>query len=637
LEIGAGRDIFLHFLNRDSRQLFGIYGRLPGTAERALLEEALNVAVMLTRDAVYCPPGFLLEDPLVRTIVSEKLAFREARVLRLPVRESLDELWAKKEHEYANIRESYEGLFDAQGRKFVEENARLLVDRPFQVSSLLVSRWENAPDDKDSWSADYVRRFPAGVVDVFRRIPRVLAEEGRAVTWEAISRRVSEVATRHPSYRGLVQHIYFGLYVELLDLEVITSLPGFRTDFGLSQAKLAYSYESFVEASQAAEVWQYFLHLSDQDIVALRRTSSYFDFRGAYFALCAESSTPIELREALARGASMRSHELGKQPMAARSGQEQLPIFGLEPERLDVLATRLAIVCNGGLEAIQEQVRQSQDAQVKRRLRTMVRNPNRAKARIAIFAPLPEERKLFVAKLGLTAAKDKFFRWEGEITDATIVLYSVASMGRVPAAVATSRLFAHDSDFDALVVAGFAGGFSESETKKGDILVPSYIADLAARKIKTALDARPSRSIRPVPYTVNTELQGYLDSHFDQKAWAVIATREIDWPAGTYPVIKSGKPIVCGDEVVASDKHRSELLDAWPEASGVEMESGGVFAAADALAGKSLTRCVLRVVTDMADPSKSDDSWRRRGAETLASLIRAIDWTAVVSQERDAV
>jgi nucleoside phosphorylase len=59
------------------------------------------------------------------------------------------------------------------------------------------------------------------------------------------------------------------------------------------------------------------------------------------------------------------------------------------------------------------------------------------------------------------------------------------------------------------------------------------------------------------------------------------------------------------------------------------MEAGGVCAAA---ATFGMAPAVIRCVSDLADPSKSDDEWRRRAMKTLAHLIENIDFGVLLRQ-----
>ena len=54
------RNIFLHFLNRDTREIFRVYEVLGKPQHAQILREPLNAAALLCEDACYAPPGFVL-------------------------------------------------------------------------------------------------------------------------------------------------------------------------------------------------------------------------------------------------------------------------------------------------------------------------------------------------------------------------------------------------------------------------------------------------------------------------------------------------------------------------------------------------------------------------------------------------
>jgi nucleoside phosphorylase len=76
------------------------------------------------------------------------------------------------------------------------------------------------------------------------------------------------------------------------------------------------------------------------------------------------------------------------------------------------------------------------------------------------------------------------------------------------------------------------------------------------------------------------------------------------------------------DEVVTSIEHADALRGHYHKLAAVEMESGGVCAAAKHF---DVPVAVIRCVSDQADPSKTDDVWRPRAMKTIISLLQFID------------
>ncbi|MBV9158486.1 MAG: hypothetical protein JO097_19660 [Acidobacteriaceae bacterium] len=109
------RNVFLDFLNRDSREIYGL-NDLPRETHIAFLTEALSVAIFLCRDYCVLPIGFLAESRLCREVLLKRRAeYIYQRLIRLSIKEyNLDQFWQKKEHQYAPFREKYQGLFDPE-------------------------------------------------------------------------------------------------------------------------------------------------------------------------------------------------------------------------------------------------------------------------------------------------------------------------------------------------------------------------------------------------------------------------------------------------------------------------------------------------------------------------------------------
>jgi nucleoside phosphorylase len=635
---GVGRNVFLDFLNRDTRQIFGVFRYLDPTTHVRVLGQALNLSVLLCRDICLAPPGFLAEDRLVRTVLRQKQEFRDARLIRLPIRETLDDFWSKKEREYRDVRAAYEGLFDKEGQRFVDENRHLLLDRNFEVGPVLVQQWEQAPDRPGYWR-DRRDRFPPEVVELFRRVPAGLLAEGKAVTWASISKRITEVAHRHPDYRRLVQHIYFSIYTTAFDLEVIRGIPYVIDNFGLHSGALFYDFEAIGTVIRPTRLWSALIDAPASVVVALRETPQYFRFRRAAWTLCRESGSYFRLREAMALTEVEREALRMETPGADRvagSGSELALFPAHRRQDLEAFAERLSLAAEAGLRRLEKMAPTARTTAASRMISSGVSHERflamtDRPVTIGLFVPLREERRVLIPTLRLTNQSSGDLVWTGALMDGvTAHLYSADHMGRVPAAVATARYLTRHAP-DALVVLGIAGGFAEADVEVGDILVPHSVADLASRKVTSAGSTADGR-VRPEPYQLSTRLGRYLETTFDYEAWAGRARVEADWPDGRMPRFGphgTGGVLASGDEVVASDEHRSTLLTAWPGLLGVEMEAGGVLAAVKEFRD-GLPVMQVRAVSDMADPAKSNDEWRLRGVKTIAQLVAAVDWRAVL-------
>jgi nucleoside phosphorylase len=247
-----------------------------------------------------------------------------------------------------------------------------------------------------------------------------------------------------------------------------------------------------------------------------------------------------------------------------------------------------------------------------------------------VFAALEEERRILARELKFTSIRGETIQ-RGQLPDGTqAFLYGGKLMGRVPAAVETSYLLAQHPETSMILVAGLAGGFPEKKVEPGHLIVPFQIADLASRKITSVDDATDSR-VRPQAFELDQRFGNYLDTPASDE-WLREACDEYDWPRDRRPMLRIGGPMVCLDEVVADKAYRAKLQEQWGgQLLGVEMESGGVIAAARRFKGLSMPLFQIRAVSDSSDPAKSDDSWRKLGMQTISSIIRRIVWEEVLT------
>jgi nucleoside phosphorylase len=181
-----------------------------------------------------------------------------------------------------------------------------------------------------------------------------------------------------------------------------------------------------------------------------------------------------------------------------------------------------------------------------------------------------------------------------------------------------------------VLVVGLAGGFAESASVPGHIIIATKVVDLAMRKVVDE-ESGATTHFRPENHQMHSQLmKQILSDDFDQDDWKAEACRKFDWPSDRRPSLHTG-PLASADEVVASDEWRKNILTGKggdPKLLGVEMEAGGVCAAA---AAHGVPVSMLRVISDHADPAKADDHWRKLGMRTLADLLQNITLSRVVN------
>lgn len=167
------------------------------------------------------------------------------------------------------------------------------------------------------------------------------------------------------------------------------------------------------------------------------------------------------------------------------------------------------------------------------------------------------------------------------------------SAGRISAALTTYEYLSEAVKVppSLFLVLGMAGGFAAAGVKRGDVVVATSIVDLSERKIFGAADG--ARQARAQTFEV------------DQRV-----VRAVNDDVGHNFALHFGA-IASGDEVVASAAYADLLRgEHHSKPIAVEMEAGGVAAAARWGARPAIPFGVIRGISDLADEQKEDDEYR---------------------------
>jgi nucleoside phosphorylase len=614
-------NFFLHFLNRDSREIFGLYRFQNDHSHYRLLRRALNASVLLCENFCIMPPGFVIEDEIAFSLAESQRAFLESRILQFPIRESsLSEYAEKKRAEYYPMRNRYSGLFDDSRLEFLGRNAQGLIHRKAHISEGILAGWQQGADtEKRIWSS--IRKdVDAKVIREIQQIPRDLHEEGTALTWSAIGPKLPIGAQRSSAdLRNVLQYTYFKQYCAEFGLIVLSAIPYMIEEFYLPRKANVYSYKRFSEYLDCFELTQILLEGRASFLMRVKKMPGFVSFVDAYaqFAEFCKTDTDLTFQASIVAGESKfdwpsfakRHRSLIQEP----SDLESLELEHAFKQTADRFTERF------GLE--------------KRALSGKDPNKKTSSSKIevismpdiVIFVALDEELEVLAKELNLKRSHLSPSA-TGVVGGTSIDVISPKEMGRVPAAVETAKyLESHRKALPSLIIiVGLAGGFPEQKSDRGHIICATTVVDLANRKVVDEESGTSSTKFRRRDFNLAQALQNVLSSEaFGMKEWSDSIIE--DWPKDRRPSVHYG-PLASVDEVVSSLDWRRKLLSAHDKLLGVEMEAGGVCAAAEKYGVKV---CMLRAVSDNADPSKGDDKWRTIGMKALARLLAKLPFEAV--------
>ena len=620
------RDLFLHFLNRDTREVFN-FSVMQDRDHRRVVSRALNAAVALCEDRCIAPPGFVVEDVIAFELAELQRAYLKASIIQFPLRENnLAEFAEKKRVGYEPMRNRYSGLFDDSRIGFLGHHAQGLIRRKSRITENILEDWRSGPEAGHRAWKEVKGLLRPSQIETITRIPIELNDRGTALTWAAISPELPESGLdARIELRNVLQHTYFNQYCAEFNLVVLKNIPYIVHDFRLPMKPKSYDFKRFSKFLSVFGLDNIVLGAPADLLVALRQRDGFISFVDAYVALAETGHAATDTGLVFAAGLAARRTRIDW----SRLDQRRLDLFELSPVEVLELDDMLREAATALNDAYGLPTRIAFAGIDPARPSRTDRSPivvNSIEAELVIFVALEEELDVLAKELNL--AKGHLSPAAvGHIAETAVDVICPKEMGRVPAAVAMATYMAKRKDKPKLVlIVGLAGGFQENGTEVGHAIGVTTVVDLAHRKVQDDKSRGTTQKFRRRDFNLRSAVNDVLTSqHFDEKAWRDDAHDRFDWPSDRRPSIHKGA-VASVDEVVSSDDWRRQLLNGHDKLLGVEMEAGGVCAAVER---DSIPVCMLRIVSDNADPSKADDQWRRRGMRTLASLLTKLPFDRV--------
>ena len=286
-------NLLLHFLNRHALDLVGVSHKIsPGSRARTFLEQAFRSAILLSETAAVMPPGFFLESEVGFELVSKSPDLIELGLLEFPMRElRLGDMIEKKRSEYASARHEFTGLFDDKRLAHLDQLAPKFISRKTKIGLEATDRWSAGPDTDGNWQ-EILSVLSPDAVEIVRNAPRLLREDGAALTWPALIDYLNdEILNGQMPVRLALQQNYFELYIKEYKLGLLHELP-YRFDAFMPQdTPRQYPYTSFVQLLKVMGLSSV-LKLSAQRLAYLKLQPGWTRFADAFVQLAPKPDFP---------------------------------------------------------------------------------------------------------------------------------------------------------------------------------------------------------------------------------------------------------------------------------------------------------------------------------------------------------
>jgi nucleoside phosphorylase len=196
---------------------------------------------------------------------------------------------------------------------------------------------------------------------------------------------------------------------------------------------------------------------------------------------------------------------------------------------------------------------------------------------------------------------------------------SAPQMGMPAAALASAKLIQHFRPRN-LVMGGIAAAV-RGQAEFGDILVADASFDLGSGKLKK-VGKKSILHPDPLPLRGTQGLLSLLKQHVDNDALHKIRSK---WPGAKPSSVLSIRygTIGSGAAVIADSAFTEDVQDHWRKLLGIDLETYGVYYAANHVIEPRPSVVAIKSVTDFADEEK-DDKWREYAAFTSSRVIEIL-------------
>jgi len=305
------KNIFLHFLNYDTQEVFSLTKRYTKAQLTASLVHALKIAILLCKEYTFMSLGFPYESELTRAVLQRVRPFLEEGLIRFVLRErDIEAFLSKKQsgmyYRYRNL-PNYEAFFRKSAKAIFKDLGATLLARETKIGSYCIEKWEkdnlnfNVPGWKAVYSFITDRRDRRTFQKLMLSLPREY--ENAAFIWPSVEESLPAMSDEmRYAIRRMFESYYYQAYLEEYDASVLYDLPFSTDSFALDERwSPVCSYRCYEEWLKMIGVGPYVKWSSVDDVVALRFRPQMITLNGTYARAASLSGGIDSLREECAK------------------------------------------------------------------------------------------------------------------------------------------------------------------------------------------------------------------------------------------------------------------------------------------------------------------------------------------------
>lgn len=302
----VSHNIFLHFLNKDTQDIFGLIQK-EKKSDINKLKRGVNASILLCREYCFIPLGFYFESINTRRVILENLDFLEEGLLRICIREAdINEYIEKKQSHlqaFADDISAYRAFYNKEIIEKLIDIGPSYLKRNVRVGDYCIEKWEKQhyllyeSNTGDMYNA-YNRI--KGIKDLFNITISInnaaIETRNGAFVWSTIYKRLKELGVSdkeiYNKLRIYFEKYYYEAYLTEYNATILYDfyILDRGNDFYLKKDYPSISnYSWFLEFVKCLGIEEC-LDASSEDIIALRYCPEFIKLTEMYRDICDDDS-----------------------------------------------------------------------------------------------------------------------------------------------------------------------------------------------------------------------------------------------------------------------------------------------------------------------------------------------------------
>ncbi len=310
-------NIFLHFLNKDTQDIFGITDSTDAKTINKICC-GINASVLLCEDYCFFPLGFIYESEITRQVINRIEPFLANGLIRVCMKESdINVYLEKKQSQLAGYSSDdiYKPYFSSGIASQMRDIGTIYIGIDNHVGERCINDWIKQSENYietltgDMKFAEAVIGNYKDVINIISSLSRAVSnvrEERQAFIWKRVDKAIEKVNAKSRGFdkhaRNLFERNYYKVY--LTDYKAAILYDFYLIDHGVNFGIEPSNYVNYqwFEAFLSAVDLDILLSLPPEQIISVRKSNAFNELIIIYSKICNRKNlTTSEIRHTVAQ------------------------------------------------------------------------------------------------------------------------------------------------------------------------------------------------------------------------------------------------------------------------------------------------------------------------------------------------